>query len=562
MPRAQVLPLLTAVLLLLDLCFLPVLSADEAPPAPEQIDAVFAEYDSTSSPGCSLGIYRGGEIVYARGYGMANLEYGIANTPQSVFRIASTSKQFAAMTMALLAEEGKLSLDDDLRQFFPEMSDYGHPVTIRHIVHHTSGLRDYLTLAYLAEWGESYSVEESLDLILRQRRLNFEPGKQWLYSNSNYFLISQIVEKVTGESLRTWAEKHIFAPLGMKHSHFHDDHTRIVPRRASGYSPHDDGWRIDMTTLNHVGDGGVFTTVEDLFLWHQNFADNRLGKGGPELIELVTTAAKLDDGESTGYSFGLSIDDYRGVRHVNHGGAFVGYRANTSRFPDHDLGIAVLCNVGTAIPGRLTTQIADLYLADVLEPRPGDSEQEGTDEEGEEPAGVELSVAQLERFVGSYWQEDDRMFREILLRDGSLIYSRGGGRDSPLQPLGEDRFQMLEVPVDVVVRFEASRMIVDVAGQEPSSFEAFVSVEPGPEEMTHLAGRYYSAELDHVQRLEIEDGELVARHRAGDQTFMPRMADVWTAGFLTVRFQRNEDGEVEGFLLDAGRVRDLQYERR
>ncbi|MEE8525354.1 MAG: hypothetical protein V3T72_15565, partial [Thermoanaerobaculia bacterium] len=282
--------------------------------------------------------------------------------------------------------------------------------------------------------------------------------------------------------------------------------------------------------------------------------------GGPELIELVTTPATLKDGKDTGYGFGLSIGEYRGVLHISHGGAFVGYRATTSRFPEHDLGISVLCNVGTARPTRLATRVADLYLADVLEPVPGSGEDEGTP--GAESPKVEGSARDLERLAGSYWSEEDRSYRQILLRDGGLVYSRGGDNESPLQLIGQARFRMLEVPVDVVVRFEESRMIVEVEGREPTTFAAFTPVEPGPEEIAQLAGSYYSVELDHTQVLEVEAGALVARHSEEDTVLEPRLADVWNGGFLTLSFQRNEAGKVGGFLLDAGRVRNLRYERR
>ena len=299
-------------------------AADTAVPA---VDALFADYDSTASPGCALGVIRDGEFVYRRGYGMANLEHDIPISSRSVFRIGSTSKQFTAAAVALLAEAGELSLDDPLRRHFPEFPEWADEITVRQMIHHSSGLRDYLTLAELAGRGgdaDSYSNEWVLQLLSRQQALNFPPGSSYLYSNSGYLLLAHLVQRVSGQSLKQYSAERIFAPLGMSDSHFHDDHTHIVPRRAAGYAPTGEGFRISMTTLDMVGDGGVYTTVDDLLAWDRNFYDNRLGRGGPELIRQLTTPAALNDGEPLDYAFGLMVRDYRGLPTVSHGGAFVG----------------------------------------------------------------------------------------------------------------------------------------------------------------------------------------------------------------------------------------------
>lgn len=231
-----------------------------------EIDAIFADYDTTTSPGCALGVIHDGALIYKRGYGMANLEYGIALSPRSVFRTGSVGKQFTAMAIAILAEKGTITLDDPLSKLFPEFPDWADAVTIRHLVHHTSGVRDYLTLTWLAGMGDDdfYTDEFALDLLSRQEHLNFQPGEEYLYSNSGYLLLAHIVKRATDRSLREWAAENMFGPLGMTDTHFHDDHTHIVPNRASGYSPIEDGYGISQTTLDMVGDGGVYTTIEDL----------------------------------------------------------------------------------------------------------------------------------------------------------------------------------------------------------------------------------------------------------------------------------------------------------
>ena len=531
-------------------------------PEPSAIDEIFADYDSTASPGCSLGVYRDGEIVYSRGYGMANLEYGIANAPDTVFRIGSTSKQFTATAIALLAEAGKLSLDDDIRTFFPRIPDYGSPVTVRHLVHHTSGIRDYLVLTTFADWTEDFSIQEAVAMIVRQRELNFESGEEHLYSNSGYFLMSQIVERVTGQSLHIWADENIFGPLGMKNTHFHDDHTHIVPNRADGYEPAEDGFRISMTILDMVGDGGVFTTVEDLLPWERNFSNNRLGKGTMELIDLIQTPGTLDGGEATSYAFGLGVGEFRGVPEIAHGGAFVGFRAGFNRYPDQRLGVAVLCNFSTTNPTGLARQVAELYLADVIE---GDAESSEA-KASTEAEVVEVPRATLDRYSGEYWHPENGMIRTIVSNDDGVHYDRGGGSTTQLAPLGDDRFQMVGVGVEVIVGFEGRgaprRMTVAVEGQEPLTLDRLERWKPSREELGSLAGTYYSPELEHTQTIALEENRLTASRRSGPTELEPIVSGTLSAEGAMIVFERDGKGRVTGYRLSAGRVKNLRYDRR
>jgi CubicO group peptidase (beta-lactamase class C family) len=333
----------------------------------EKVDQLFVFWDKPDSPGCALGVIQDGKMIYARGYGMANLEYSIPITSNSIFRIGSTSKQFTAMCLALLEEEGKLSLDDNLNEFFPRWSGYAKDVTIRHLIHHTSGIRDYLTLAEIAGLRDDdyFTDAEVVDLLVRQKELNFAPGEEHLYSNSGYFLLSQIVKIASGKSLREYADEKIFQPLGMTETHFHDDHTKIVKNRASGYAPKKGGgFAISMTTLPMIGDGGVFTSVEDLFRWDLNFYDNRLGKSGQALIEKILTPGVLNNGKKLDYAFGLNIGEYKGLTIVAHGGAFVGFRADMIRFPQERFSVICLANLSAFNPSVMARRVADIYLAD------------------------------------------------------------------------------------------------------------------------------------------------------------------------------------------------------
>ncbi len=420
------------------------------------VDAIFAEYDSPSSPGCALGVIQDGELIYGRGYGMADLERGAALDADSVFRIASVSKQFTAMTVLLLDEAGTLSLDDDIRDWLPEIPDFGDVITIRHLLHHTSGLRDYLALTALAGYRDEdyYDASELLGLLARQRDLNFRPGAEFLYSNSGYFLLGQIVERASERSLGDAADELIFGPLGMRSTHFHDDAAHLVPRRALGFAPEDGGgFVLSMTTLPITGDGSVFTSVNDLLAWDRNFYDNRLGNGDPRLIQRWLAGGVLNDGTVIPYGSGIVTREYRGLPMVGHGGAFVGFRADMIRFPAQRFGVITLCNLSTAGPAALARRVADRYLGDVMGPAP-DPDARGSDATGEDPGKESLlPVAELRGFAGRYRSAELDVIYEIAVREGRLVASIPYRLEWELRPAESDRFVAGERGRQMVFRF-------------------------------------------------------------------------------------------------------------
>ncbi len=415
-----------------------------------EVDAVFASYGD-QTPGCALGMIRDGEFIYRRGYGMANLEHSVPINADTVFRTGSVSKQFTAMIVLLLAEEGRLSLDDPVRQWISELRGFGDQISVRQLLHHTSGIRDYLTLMALAGYRDAdyYSAADLLAMLARQRDLNFLPGAEHLYSNSGYFLLGEIVERVTGQSLAAVAGERIFAPLGMSQTHFHDEHTRLVPNRASGYAPVDDEFTVSMTTLPIVGDGGVFTTINDLLAWDRNFYDNRLGSGSPELILRWLQPGALASGEPVEYSAGITDGSYRGARLVSHGGSFVGFRADILRFPEHRFTAVVLCNVSTANPSELGRRVADVYLADELGVRGPDAAVEA---EAPRPAEFALSVAELRDFEGRYVSPELRVTYVLEIEEGELFWEIPLRLRDRLASEGPDSMRAQEWPV--AFRFE------------------------------------------------------------------------------------------------------------
>jgi len=327
------------------------------------VDKLFARWDRPDSPGCALAVVKDGRIVHSRGYGMADLEHEVRITPASVFYVGSLSKQFTAMVVALLAQQGMLGLDDDIRKYLPELPSYGKPITIRHLIHHTSGLREYMPLLARAGWRPDapFGNQDVLEIVAREPRLDFEPGEQFAYSNTGYALLALIVERAARIRLGEFADAHIFSPLDMRDTHFHSDASRLVNRRAYAYEPSPSGGlRLGPPVPTRVGAGGIFTTVEDLARWDQNFYAAQIG--GAALIRQITTPGTLNDGRPLEYAFGLEVRSYRGLRVVEHSGDLAGYRAYLGRFPDQRLSVILLCNRSDINQVPLAHAVADVYL--------------------------------------------------------------------------------------------------------------------------------------------------------------------------------------------------------
>ena len=407
-----------------------------------EVDELFAEWDTEDSPGAAVGVFKDGRIVYARGFGVANLDYGIPITPQSVVRIGSISKQFVAMCIAILAEQGRISFDDDIRAYLPQMRQYEETVTIRHLLHHTSGIREYLTLVDLIGRPEGsvfgYTTRELVELLARQQALAFDPGDQFSYTNSGYFLLAQIVSRVSGMTASAFARENVFDPLGMSHTRFYDDPNAIIPNQALGYSPTPEGgYRLDILRSDVIGDLGVITTVEDLLHWDSNFYENKLGAGTKDLIATMFTRGRTDAGEELSYALGLEFGSYRGLNTMGHGGSAVGYVAEFLQFPEQRFSVVVLSNLSSFRPGRLARQVADLYVADQFtEPSPADRQARPRTAP---PEGITLSMGELEAFVGDFYSEELDFTYSFDVQEGSLQLELRGDRIE-LLPRSDGRF--------------------------------------------------------------------------------------------------------------------------
>ena len=392
-----------------------------------QVDEIFSRF-TPGTPGCAVAVYQDGRILLAKGYGSANLEYGVPITPATPFIVGSVSKQFTAAAIALLVEEKRLALTDDVRKYVPELADHGTPITIDHLVHHTSGLRDWWELVELAglRFDDTYAVPDVLEMTARQRGLNFTPGERYLYSNTGYLVLGIVVQRVTGQSLRDFAAERIFGPLMMADSHYQDDHTQPVRGRAYAYSPVAGGrYAINVWNNDLVGQGGVMTTVVDLAKWDENFSTGRVGGAG--FLKRQLERGRLNAGTTISYAFGVEVGTYRGLDLVEHTGSTGGYRAVLTRFPKQKTSIAALCNVTDAAPATLAHRVADYLLRDAFTapapPVPATAGATG-DRQGSAEVSVQLSAAALENLAGRYYSDELNATYEITVSGSTLTLKR------------------------------------------------------------------------------------------------------------------------------------------
>jgi CubicO group peptidase (beta-lactamase class C family) len=525
-----------------------------------RIDSVFLDMNRSDRPGCTLGVFSGGEVAYANGYGMANLEYGIALQPRSVFHIASISKQFTAFAVELLVSEGKVSWDDDIRSYVPEIPEYGQPITLRHLVHHMSGIRDQWNLLFMAGWrweADLVTQANVLDVLSRQTALNFEPGAEYLYSNSGFTLLAVVVERVSGKTLREFTEERIFVPLGMTSTHFHDDHETIVPDRAYGYRHYDDeGWKISIPDFAIVGASSLFTTVEDMAKWDRNLRDHVLGDDA--LYERFLDRGILNDGDTLTYAHGITVSDYRGLTAIGHSGGDAGYRTNYLRFPTQDVGIVSFCNFARANPGAYVRQVADILLEDALEPNP------------EDEAPPEIDTARwgptFEAMSGFYRDPLTDTPLHVWTHEGKARVTQGFGRDSSgllLIPEGNDRYSLWPGEETVTVELQNGQ---PEAIQSPTRRYVFVGPAVSGVDATDYAGLYWSDELGTEYRVEADTanaGGIALFHRTQDtDRFRPAFRDGFRSGGDWLTFVRDRRGRVTGFTWSNGRVRKVAFSRR
>ncbi|MEX0681640.1 MAG: serine hydrolase domain-containing protein [Balneolales bacterium] len=378
--------------------------------SPSDLDSIFFAFNRPNSPGCAVGVVDEGELVFTAGYGIANLDYNIPIRPDSRFMVASISKQFAAASLLMLEQQGLLDLDKDLRTYIPELPEFERPVTARHIIYHTSGIRDIYNLLSLADVGldPTTTSEQALAMFGRQQRLNFEPGSQHLYSNSGYFLISVLVRKITGLSLREYTHRHFFEPIGMNATHWHDDTELVVPNRVISYLPRPYGsGQFYRGNMDRVGARGLFTTIKDFAKWDANFITNLSHL--EDFNEKLTRPGVTSQGNIINYAAGLRLNRYKSLATIGHGGSYMGFRSQYLRFPRYNFSVIVFCNQSDINPAIYAYQIADLFLRDYFED-------------------------QFRTYPAVYYNESLAAEFEVSLKEGDLYLRRSGDELPPIQP--------------------------------------------------------------------------------------------------------------------------------
>jgi len=516
-----------------------------------QIDQLFSAYARPGSPGCSLGVIRDGEFVYRKAYGLASLELGIPLSSQSVFYMASVSKQFTAAAVVLAAEQGFLSLDDDVRKYIPELPDYGHVITLRQMIHQTSGFRDFFTLLHLSghDAADFNSPDDIFKIVVRQRGLNNIPGDEWIYSNTNYFLLGMVIKRATQKSLSEFAAENMFKPLGMSRTLFYDDHTLVVPGRVAAYDsgPHDT-FRVDWsTTFALVGSGGLMSSVDDLLLWDRNFYVNRLGKG--MLVQELQTPGLLNSGNKISYAMGLDLGNYRGLPIVEHSGGTFGYRTELLRFPQQKFSVVCLCNLASAVPENLARRVADIYLADQWP-----------------PGAAALSPSRNENlpdptaFAGKYLDPRTHLTYTFTAANGNLM-----AWGAVLRRISANQFYDLE---SNIITFESSSGTVhaklDIKGETYFSGSRLEELRLDEPALASYAGQFQSTELDTAYRLLAEKGTLILRNRENPpQNLIPISNDEFDAGeFGRFVFERDGAGRVSGLRVFTQDARGIAFKKQ
>lgn len=409
--------------------------AQSAPSPQAEADKIFARW-STATPGCAVGVAVGGKTVLTRAYGMADLEHDVPNTPDTIFEAGSVAKQFTAMAVLLLVKDGKLSLDDPATKYVPELPDYGMPLTIRHLLNHTSGLRDWGSIAGIAgapRTTREYTHAHVLDIVSRQKSLNFPTGTQWSYTNTGFNLAAVIVSRVSGMSFAQFSQARIFTPLGMTRTSWRDDHTRIVKGRAIAYASASGGYYSDMPFENVHGNGGLLTTVGDLLKWNENFVTPVVGDLA--LVTTQATAGQFNDGRPLEYSLGLFVGGYRGEQNIFHSGSTAGYRAHLNRFPGAHTSVAVLCNVATGDATRSANLVSDLFLTGLKPVTPT------TPTPQVPPMTPAPTVTQLAEFNGAYWSDEAEVAVTAAVENGSLVLKRRPDAVIALSAIDRDVFR-------------------------------------------------------------------------------------------------------------------------
>lgn len=546
---------------------------DESSERSKKVDSLFSWFNR-STPGCAVSIMKAGETVYAQAYGMANLEFAVPLTTDAVFPVDSMSKQFTGMAIVLLALKGKLSFTDDVHKYIPELPEYGHPISIDDLLHQTSGLKDAGELMRFAGYRPPFDVQTKkayFDIILRQRELNFLPGDQYLYSDTNYFLLGVIVERVSGQPLAEFARREIFDPLGMIHTQIRDDSSRIIPGRVSEYNKaydehSSDGAFHDADShIEALGQDGVFTTLGDLARWDRNFYEPRVG--GPKAIELMLQTRKLNGGRDNNYALGLIRGTYRGLPRVEHGGGGFGSDSEMIRFPEQRLSVAVLCNLRDLDPHDqdfgavpLTKKILDIFLADQF--KNVSTSAPGIVNSTTQPAKVmppPAAAEDLNRFAGLYWDGRSESVRRFKIGNEKLVATRiPDGNPIEFQYAGDHHFR--RGAATLTFTKDGAGVSLSQPGALDQTLVRVSDFSSTAGAVKEYTGTFYSDELDVTWQFIAEHDQLRLRLKNFDDEILePAFGDAFFSSRGLIHFLRNKRNQIEGVEAMNVRIKAVRF---
>ncbi|OGX83628.1 hypothetical protein BEN47_17425 [Hymenobacter lapidarius] len=529
----------------------------------KKIDGLYSKWSASGSPGYTIGIVRNDSLIYSKGYGAANLEYGIPNSPETIYHMASVSKQFTAYCILLLAKEGKLNLNDDVRKYLPWFPDLKQTITIRHLLNHTSGVRDQWTLLNMSgtRIDDVITQEHIVKLLSRQQALDFTPGEQYSYSNSGFTMLSEIVKSVSGKSLQRFADSTIFKPLGMANTHIHDDHTQIVPNRAYSYRSVNKKYQNAVLSYANSGATSLFTNVPDMAKWVMNFYNQKVGD--KQVLAELTRNGVLNNGKQIPYASGITVDEYHGWKQYSHGGADAGFRTFVSVFPEAKMGFVVFGNFAEALPTVQAYEMIDLLLKDNSVKKPLAAQ-----------ALADSSMTKLadatafQEFTGVYYSSDGAKF-SYLLKNGKF-YWQSAGPELLLANVGKTTFSTLTAGARSQFVFSKNADgSVKVAQTWPSGERTLKRVNPLVLEavaqtkmLQEYAGTYYSPELEYRYTLAVKDQKLIlSNSKSKDAPLEFLEKDVFLMGGVLINMKRDKHQKIVQLELNAGRVKHLTFEK-
>ena len=529
--------------LLLALTLVACMKAQPAKSKPAEVDRIFAAFN-THTPGCAVGVADHGTVALKAGYGMADLERGVPVNADTVFESGSVAKQFTAMAILLLAQQGKISLDDPMRKYLPELPDYGAPLKIRHVLSHISGLREWRLVATFSGTPEGTYVLDNQDLLRiasKQRALNFDPGTAYSYTNTGFNIATILIERAlgNGKTFQDFTREAIFEPLNMTHTRWRDDFRAVVPNRALAYGFRAGNWVQDTPIENIIGAGGMLSTVGDWLLWNENFTHAKVG--GPDIVKLQQTPAVLTGGKTITYAVGLTVGTVDGFREVSHSGSTGGYRTWIGRYPDMGVSVAVMCNSAQANPTQLGRETARLWTGGVPAPN---------------HAPVAVETGRLEKLTGMYRKVRDNTIAELRVKDGKLMFDR-----LALIPIGADEFASGQAKFI----FQDGRLN-HVTPDGDIAYERVEPAHPAESELAPLAGKYGSSETGSTLTVEAKAGELTLAIGLNKPAHLrPSFRDAFLlesgGGATAIVFHRDQTGKIIGLSAGDDRVWDLRFTR-